>query len=632
MNHCLLIIFSFIFLVVIPPINCEITFKDAIIEPLHHTPNLFPETYDQKGYTKLLDNLIRWEMTRSMYDWKFGQSIHQIKSLSRITNSDYGMAMYYYFEGLRRGLGDPLNAENNFIKALNYFENQKDTSGILHTSMHLFRTSLNTTMLEIGNLSRYHDLYNQVLQIGSKSIEPFDQVVYLRNFILYDEYICGAKHVEFYKVYIEQALSIEKMLISKYDYYKFLIFNTLGIIHSKSRKYTESEYWHEKGYEIISKYPSLELQMATYRLAAMKYETGKYDESLCLLEQTRKYMSQNYRNQTLVKNIEAHAFMRKLYLYNYYQKKDTTFQKIFLEATFDMFINDFFKNRHKLYMQDMAAIHKNEINTSLILEKEKKQARQTLIITVGIIMLSFLIVFTYMRIQKQKKLEKELSQKNFIYSMIGHDLSSPMIGMDMILDQIYTDLQYVLNDKQKIYLNQLRSNAQGGNLLLNNLLNLYKQETGFSTNHHNYTPIQIKNEINIAISHLFNNKIGTFITIENRCPEHIVQPIDSPSFQCVIRNIVDNALKHSQCDTIILNAELNQNNLIVTITNNGIELPKGILEIFNQDKSILESSLSKTKIGLGTIFIMEFVHALKSKLKVHTNENETKFIWTIPIH
>lgn len=64
------------------------------------------------------------------------------------------------------------------------------------------------------------------------------------------------------------------------------------------------------------------------------------------------------------------------------------------------------------------------------------------------------------KVSKAKKLEKEVKQKNFIYSMIGHDLSSPMIDMDMILDHIHTDLKDKLNDKQKNYLNQLRSKAQ----------------------------------------------------------------------------------------------------------------------------------------------------------------------------
>jgi signal transduction histidine kinase len=627
MDHRVAFIFLVVFFILIPKINSEVSFKDAIINPLHETPSFSPRTYNQEGYTELMHTLIRWEMTRSMYDDRFSGATDQIKILSNITNSSYGLAMFHYLEGIRKGLTDPFNAENDFLKALEYFKAQQDTSGILHTTMHLFRVNLNTTMAEFGDLKRYITLYEEVILIGAKAPELFDQIIHGRIKLLYYEFMYGFKTVDFYKETIDKGLSLVDRMPKKYDYYKYLMLNAIGIVHSKNIKTIEAEKFHIQSYEYIKKYSSKEHDKTIYRIAMMQYINKKYNDAKNTFSKKKNH-TYNYR---LLPNFELNANSARLSTLLSFKKGNIIEAEKNYEIANAVFVNDFLKKRHILYAQNIAALYKIEENNKKIRENEKKEFRQQLTIIASITLLLLLVIFLYQRAQKQKKLEKEIKQKNFIYSMIGHDLSSPMVGMDMILDQIYTDLQNVLNDKQKNYLNQLRSNAQGGNLLLNNLLNLYKQETGFSTNHHHYTPIQIKNEINIATSHLFNNKIGTFITIENRCPEHIVQAIDSPSFQCVIRNIVDNALKHSKCDTIILNAELNQNNLIVTITNNGIELPKGILEIFNQDKSILESSLSKTKIGLGTIFIIEFVKALKSKLKVHTSENETKFIWSIPV-
>jgi hypothetical protein len=92
------------------------TFLNEIKSPLHYKPNFHPETYDQKGYKKLLDTLIRWEMTRSMYDYRFGGALPQIKLLSEITKSEFGKGMFHYFEGIRNGLGDPLKAETEFCK------------------------------------------------------------------------------------------------------------------------------------------------------------------------------------------------------------------------------------------------------------------------------------------------------------------------------------------------------------------------------------------------------------------------------------------------------------------------------------------------------------------------------------
>jgi signal transduction histidine kinase len=605
---------------------------NVLKEPLHHTPSFYPETYDQIGYTKLLDTLIRWEMTRSMYDWKFGMAISQIKSLSRITNSDYGMAMFHYFEGIRRGLGDPLNAENDFLKALEYFEAQKDTSGILHTSMHLFRLGLNTAMLDYGVLTQQYDFYQKVLDLGSKSKNPLDKVIHLRNTILYDEYICGEKNVQYYKDEIEKGLSIIETLDSKYDYYKFLMLNTVGIIHSKSIKTVESEYYHSQAFDVIQKYTSRELFMAAYRLAAMKYANGKYEESLYFLKLCRKYNVHQLSNFICVQNLESVAYMYRLSSQNFDKIGDEINSENGLKNSYTYYNYELPKQKYLLYMKNMAALHENELNSKIIFENERRQFRQRLVIFASIFMIGILFVYTYIRFQNQKKLEKEIRHKNFIYSMIGHDLSSPLIDIDMILDDIIIELDEKLNANQKNYLNKIRTTSQGANLLLNNLLNLYKQESGFYKLNENRLFANIKDEINISIRHLFNDKYGNIIHLENNCNADVEALIDKPSFECVIRNIVDNAIKHSRCSKIIFDASIDEKYLVIRIVDNGIGLSDDIAEIFNKNGLVLQSSNVKTKIGLGTIFILEFVKALKSELKVKTSKNGTEYTWRIPIY
>jgi Histidine kinase-, DNA gyrase B-, and HSP90-like ATPase len=627
------VFFIFFFILLHSKSFCKSSkFLNVIKEPLHHTPSFYPETYDQIGYTKLLDTLIRWEMTRSMYDWKFGQSLSQIKSLSHITNSDYGMAMFHYFEGIRRGLGDPLNAENDFLKALEYFEAQKDTSGILHTSMHLFRLGLNTAMLDYGILIQQYDFYQKVLGIGSKAKTPLDEIIHLRNTILYDEYICGEKNVSYYKAEIERGLSIIETLDSKYDYYKFLMLNTVGIIHSKSIKTVESEYYHSKAFDVIQKYTSRELFMAAYRLAAMKHANGKYEESLHYLNLCRSYNVHQLNNFICVPNLESVAYMYRLFSENFDKTGDDINSENNLKNSFTFYNYELPKQKYLLYMKNMEALHENELNSKIIFENERRQFKQRLGLFVTILVILLLILYTYLRSQNQKKLEKEIRHKNFIYSMIGHDLSSPLIDIDMILDGIIIDLDEKLNANQKNYLNKIRTTSQGANLLLKNLLNLYKKETGFYTQKENRLLTNIKDKIDISIGHLFNDKLGNIIHLENNCNADIVAFIDRPSFQCVIRNIVDNAIKHSKCTKIIFDASIYERYLVINIVDDGIGISDAIADIYNKNIPIQESAIDKkSRIGLGTIFILEFVQALKSELKVNTNKNGTAYTWRLPI-
>jgi hypothetical protein len=165
MSFRFFIVFTIIFLLGIMRANGQMTFRDDVINPQHETPSFIPKTSDYKGYTELMNTLIRWEVIRSMYDYKFSGSISQIKHLSEITKSEFGKGMFHYFEGIRGGLGDPLRAETNFLQALDYFKANQDTSGILHTAMHLLRVNLNTTMINIGRIERYTSLYEDLMSL-----------------------------------------------------------------------------------------------------------------------------------------------------------------------------------------------------------------------------------------------------------------------------------------------------------------------------------------------------------------------------------------------------------------------------------------------------------------------------------
>lgn len=624
------VIFVFLFLLLSSKSFCKVSkFLDTIKEPLHHTPNLYPETYDQQGYTKLLDTLIRWEMTRSMYDYRFGSALGQIKSLSRITHSEYGMAMFHYFEGIRRGLGDPLNAENDFLKALNYFEVHRDTSAIIHTAMHMFRLSLNTTMLEIGNLSRYYYLYNSVLSMGGEVKDPLDKIIHLRNIILYDEYFCGIKKIDYYSNEIIEGLSVIESLDTTYDYYRFLMFNTFGILHSKNIKYEESESWHEKAYDVIKKYPSPELNMAEYRIAAMKYENGKYQESVDYLRMKIDNKRTDIYPNFYIHNWESHAFMFRLLALNYHKLGDIEMEDKCSDAANFHFVNIFTKRRHNLYMKDMAAIYKNEKDTKIILKNQRNQISLILIIFIVVVITIVVFIFYKFKADANKKLQNEVRKRDFIYSMIGHDLSSPILAMDNTLNHIEMTLHNQLTPTQKDYISHLKSEINGAHYLLLNLLHWYKSDNDLFGNKPDRTLCHIKKNIDQSVQHLFLHSNEKSIIFINNCPEHITFKINADMFNTVIRNIVDNAIKHSDCTTLTVNGSIENEKLMVTIHDNGTGMDPKFVQLFNQSNSIYDLNNSEIKIGLGTIFILEFAKYMISNIKITSDKEGSTYYWEI---
>jgi signal transduction histidine kinase len=605
-------------------------FVDVIQEPIHQTPHFLPQTYDKKGYTRLLNTLISWELTRSMYDWKFGTSLNQIKSLSRIINSDYGMAMFHYFEGIRHEIADPSKAENDFLKALKYFEEQKDSSAILHTAMHLFRLSQGTAMNHEANLKRHSDLYKKVIFIGSNEKNPLNQVVYLRNLILYDAYFYGEKNANYYMSEIDKGLTLIKSMDGKYDYYKFLMMNALGTIHSKRSEKATAEKYDLDAYEIIKNYPSKELQMAACRIAAMKYEQGKYKESAYFLNESIKNTKIQKYNVTYVQSQKDNGDNFSILSSNYYKSDDNSCH-YFSKDGFTIFTEALPIRNYNLYLQDMAALHKNEEDIQIILENEKKQSNSNLIF--GIVMIVAIsvmsIIYTRIKINKNKKLQEEIRKRDYIYSLIGHDLASPMQAMDSMLSHLEKNLPEQLAPSEKKYLTILRSKVKGAHHLLLNLLQWSKSNHDLSDQNLDKHLYDVRQIIAQSVEHFFFESANRTIVFNNLCPEHIRFSLDQEKFKAILRNIIDNAIKHSSCDTINVNANIEHKKLMITINDNGVEMNPTYVHLFNASNTIFDSTDSKIKLGLGTIFILEFAKFMNSTIKISLNDKGTLYHWEI---
>jgi signal transduction histidine kinase len=621
-----IIFLLFLFGAIFPKAQSSRFYKD-ISEPLHHQPSFFPKTYDLQGYQLLLDSLIQWETTRSMYDYRFSGSVSQIKILSIITASEYGMAMYHYLEGIRRGLGDPLYAETEFLTALNYFKVKQDTSGFLHTTMHLLSVSLNSTMLNVGKIERHKNLYTEVLSLENRLKNPLDKIILLRIKILYDFYMTGPTSVSHHQKSITESLQLVEVLEDKYNYYKFLILNAIAIMHSLHVDNAESKRYHLLAYAFIDKKPCLDTKQTLRRIAMMQYIDQEYKEALATLDK----IYQLPRNPNLVRNIEidGHIYLNKGMAQLMTNDIDNAITS--LKIGQQTIIIDFFKERQEIYMQDMAAVYKNQQNVIALYDMKKKQLNLIIMVIIFVSFSLLTIIYLKLNTNANKRLKKEIQRRDAIYLLIGHDLSSPIVAMGDTLSQIETNLGPLLSPTQKSYLFMLKTKIQGAYLLLLNLLQWYKTEIQEHAGDKTKKTANIKSNVDLAVEHLFFNTAKHDVTFQNLCPENIEVPLNEEKFQTIIRNLVDNAIKHAFCNNIIVNADLKPKRLIVTIEDDGIGMSKENADIINNPNRLNNFKHMKAKVGLGTIFILEFVEKMNSTIKVETHQKGTKFTWEIPM-
>jgi K+-sensing histidine kinase KdpD len=294
-------------------------------------------------------------------------------------------------------------------------------------------------------------------------------------------------------------------------------------------------------------------------------------------------------------------------------------------------IIDFFKERQEIYMQDMAAVYKNQQNVIALYDMKKKQLNLIIMVITFVSILLLTIIYLRLNTNANKRLKKEIQRRDAIYLLIGHDLSSPIVAMGDTLSQIETNLGPLLSPTQKSYLFMLKTKIQGAYLLLLNLLHWYKTEIQEHTGDTPNKIANIKSNVDIAVEHLFFNTTKHDIAFQNICPENIEIPLNEEKFRTIIRNLVDNAIKHASCKKIIVNASFGSKSLVITVIDDGIGISKENANIINQPNSIVNFRNTKAKVGLGTIFILEFVEKMNSTITVETNQNGTKFIWEIPI-
>lgn len=97
-------------------------------------------------------------------------------------------------------------------------------------------------------------------------------------------------------------------------------------------------------------------------------------------------------------------------------------------------------------------------------------------------------------------------------------------------------------------------------------------------------------------------------------------------------NLLDNAIKFSpKEESIIINIGQNEKNLIVTITNTGIEIPKEVQpHIFNKFYQSDESH-SQEGYGIGLAIVKKVTELHHGKVSVVSDNNKTSFTITLPI-
>lgn len=438
------------------------------------------------------------------------------------------------------------------------------------------------------------------------------------------------------KEYFQQAIShlgSEPDCVAEAD-----VYNGLAALYYKLQMPDSTEYFALKAMDKYFDCGNLELVSFMYmNLAslvnmqknhrqALEYLNAGLEiaDSLGLLSQLR----QGYRNLS-----ETYAYMgdyENAYINHltYITYKDSIFN-IEKAASFQE-LNILYETEKK----EREIIEKqSEIDLKNIQISKSNQQRNLLIIIAILFVIAF--IFGYYRFTEKKKYAKILDKKNAelesinaakdkLFSIISHDLSSPISSYTRLTDAMLKAIDKLSAEQLKEYVSDLNSSSVRLQSLLSNLLQWSVNQSG------HFIPNPVKTDITQLIAKTVETikivadekQIKLQISSENNIPDI---SIDEKMISTVFRNVLSNAIKFSpENSTVEVNISHKNNSIQIIFDDSGPgidenELPK--LFKYGEDISKIGRQKEKKGTGLGLILAYEFVVRNGGEISAEINEN-----------
>lgn len=234
-------------------------------------------------------------------------------------------------------------------------------------------------------------------------------------------------------------------------------------------------------------------------------------------------------------------------------------------------------------------------------------------------------------IKEEKQKSEELNHiKDRLFSIISHDLRSPLAQLEGVLS--LSETGYLSHEELQYMLPEINKNIRYTSELTNNLLQWAKNQLeGITYEPSHFDLFEIANN-KVYLFEVIAKKKG--IAINNRIQKKTIVFGDKNMIDLVIRNLVSNAIKFCRKgDNIIIDAQKEDAFCKITIQDTGVGIPsEHIGKLFDNENFSTRGTQNEKGTGLGLILCKEFIEKNKGKIWVESIENEgSSFYFTIPL-
>lgn len=231
--------------------------------------------------------------------------------------------------------------------------------------------------------------------------------------------------------------------------------------------------------------------------------------------------------------------------------------------------------------------------------------------------------------KRSEELERLNQVKDKFFSIISHDLRSPINALAGLLDLL--DKGAVSAQELPKHIKELKARFNHTRTLLNNLLDwtlLQMDKLNLQA-----TKIDIYNIVEENIQ-LLSSVQGKDIELVNKVPKNTIGFADSNTINLVIRNLMTNAIKFTNDGgQVVINAKDKASELLISVTDNGVGMNNEVLKmLFDKTAPYTTRGTANEKgTGLGLILCKEFIEKNGGKIWVESEEGKgSTFFFTLP--
>jgi signal transduction histidine kinase/ligand-binding sensor domain-containing protein len=235
--------------------------------------------------------------------------------------------------------------------------------------------------------------------------------------------------------------------------------------------------------------------------------------------------------------------------------------------------------------------------------------------------------------ETNKQLSLLNATKDKLFSIIAHDLRNPFHTVMGFSELLITSFEKLPVEKTKKYLHLIHTSSTGGNILLENLLQWSRSQTGKI----NFEP-EVLDLSDVA------NQVAIFLEIDAHRKNIVIHNLietgtfvyaDPNMLLTIIRNLISNAIKFTGENGEIKVLSLNDTHFVeISVADNGVGISENDqLNLFDINKNISTKGTNEEKgTGLGLILCKEFVERHNGKIWVESAPGKgSKFKFTIPV-